>query len=154
MTRPLRLSLPLALVLLALGCLGASAADAKKVAVGDYQASPIVPADQTYGVGVFSVAKVGAKREIARTDGYLGIYYPDDGKCDSFDLPLAAETIPISSTGRFKIKEKTPVEDTFVKVVWKGRWTKPGVVGGSITIAYDGCSSTRKWSGGKVVAAG
>lgn len=143
--------LVLALVAMAaLAAVDVGAADAKKVAVGDYQASPAVPADQNYSVGVFSVEKVAGKRQIVRTDGYLGIYYPDDNKCDDFDLPLAAESIPISSTGRFKISEKTPVEDTFVQAIWKGRWIKPGVVAGSLTINHAGCTSTRKWGGGKV----
>ncbi len=127
----------------------------KKVSVGDYQAAPSLPATTDYAVGLFSVEKVAGQRQIVRTDGYLGIYYPDSNECDDFDLPLATDAIPIAATGRFKWTEKTPTEDdSIVRVTWKGRWTKPGVVGGSITIKHDGCSSTRKWSGGKVAATG
>ncbi|MCO5327036.1 MAG: hypothetical protein M9964_08265 [Solirubrobacterales bacterium] len=151
MSRVLRRTALLVLALLALGSLTASAAGTKKkAAVGDYQASPVVASSKNYSVGVFTVERAGKQRRIVRTDGFLGIYYPDDNKCDNFDLPLAAETVPISATGRFKLKEKTPVEDEFVQVLWKGRWTKPGVVKGSITLKHGGCSSTRKWSGGKV----
>ena len=38
----LRLAVPLALALLALGCVTASGAGGKKVSLGDYQASPSV----------------------------------------------------------------------------------------------------------------
>lgn len=156
MVRLLRRTIPLALALALLASSGvaATAAGAKKVAVGDYQASPSVPTDQDYSVGLFSVEKEAGQRRIVRTDGYLGIYYPDSNECDSFDLPLATDSVPIASTGRFKWSEKTPVEDTFVQVIWKGRWTKPGVVGGTITVKYEGCKATRKWSGGKVSAKG
>ena len=150
----LRLAVPLALALLALGCVTASGAGGKKVSLGDYQASPSVDSSADYSVGLFSVEKNAGKRRIVRTDGYLGIYYPDANECDDFDLPLAADSVPVSSNGRFKYTEKTPVEDTFVKVSWKGRWVKAGVVSGSITLKHEGCTSTRKWRGGKVDSPG
>lgn len=134
----------------ALLAMPANAAAPKRVAVGDYEAVPVVAAEDPRGVGVFSVEKSNGKRQIVRSDQFLGIYYPDSLECDDFDLPLAAESIPISSTGRFRISEKTPVQDTFVDIRWKGHWSKPGVVAGSITIMHDGCTSTRKWTGGKV----
>ena len=152
MSKLLRRSIPLVVVLLAAGCVNASAAGTKKAAVGDYQAAPIIPADQDYSVGVFSVEKAGGKRRIVRTEEFTGIYYPDSNECDDYDLPLATDVIPIGADGRFRWSEKTPVEDTVVKVTWKGRWTKPGVVAGSITIKHEGCTATRKWSGGKVTA--
>lgn len=154
MLRRLRRSLPLACALLALGCATAGGSGPKRVSAGDYQASPAVDADADYSVGLFSVARSGAERWIERTDGYLGIYYPDANECDDYDLPLAGETVPISASGRFHHSERTPVADTFVRVSWKGRWVKPGVVAGSITIKHAGCTSTHKWRGGKVVAAG
>lgn len=146
---------PLVLALVALTCVTASAAPKpRNAAVGDYQAAPSVPASQDYSVGLFSVVRSGGKRQIVRTDGYLGIYYPDANECDDFDLPLAAETVPIGPNGRFRYREKTPVEDTFVKVSWRGRWVKPGVVNGTITLKHAGCTSTRKWRGGKVASQG
>ncbi len=117
-----------------------------RVALGDYQASPTAPA--TITIGVFSVAKVGGKRRIVPSERFSGIYYPDNQKCDDFDLPLAAESIPISSEGRFRIKERTPIGQTAVRVDWKGHWTEPGVVAGAITIRHEGCRSRRRWSGG------
>jgi hypothetical protein len=125
-------------------------ASTKKVAVGDYESAPTISSGKSYSVGVFTVVKDGGKRQIVRGEQYNGIFYPDAHECDSYDLPLAAESIPISSTGRFRIKEKTPVEDSFVSVNWKGHWSKPGVVAGSITIKFDGCTSKHKWTGGKV----
>lgn len=154
MPRRLRRSAPLALALLALGCLPASASGPKQASVGDYQAAPSIPSNRDYSVGVFSVERDGGKRRIVPTDGYLGIYYPDANECDNFDLPLVAAIVPISSKGRFKHREKTPVGDDLVTVRWKGRWVKSGVVSGSLTIKYAGCTSTRKWTGGKVTAAG
>jgi hypothetical protein len=127
-----------------------ASASTQKVALGDYESAPTIASGKTYSVGVFSVTKEGGKRQIVRGATYNGIYYPDARECDNFDLPLAAQSIPISSTGRFRIKEKTPVEDSFVSVNWKGHWSKPGVVAGSITIKHDGCTSKHKWTGGKI----
>jgi len=156
MPRRSLLTVVLALALLALGglTLSASAAGAKKVSVGDYQSAPVIAANKDYSVGVFSVERDAGKRWIVPTDGYLGIYYPDAGDCDDLDLPLAKGRLPISSKGRFNHSEKTPVADGFVKVRWKGRWTKAGVVSGSIKLKYGTCSSNRKWTGGKVTTAG
>ena len=139
-----------------LGCLtlSASAAGPKKASVGDSQSAPVIASNRDYSVGVFSVEREGGKRWIVPTDGYLGIYYPDANECDDFDLPLATGRVPISSKGRFKHSEKTPVAGSFVKVKWKGRWVKSGVVSGSIKIKHAGCASSRKWTGGKVIAAG
>lgn len=137
-------------VALVLGATPSAGAGGARVAVGDYESAPSIPAGQSYSVGVFTVEKSGGKRRIVRGDDFAGIYYPDAGECDSFDLPLAIESIPLTPLGTFRHSEKTPVEDTSVKVTWKGRWSKPGVVGGSVTIKYDGCSSTHKWTGGKV----
>lgn len=150
MRRARRASLLIALVALALGIGAAGAAGATRVAAGDYQSAPIIPADRAYTVGVFSVVKSGGKRQIVRSGEYEGIFYPDANECDDLDLPLAAESIPISSTGHFSVVEKTPTEDSFVQVTWKGRWSRPGVVAGSITIKRGGCTSTHKWAGGKV----
>lgn len=126
----------------------AALAGGGKVALGDYQATPMAPAGATSTIGVFSVAKVGGKRRIVPSERFSGIHYPDSQKCDDFDLPLAAKSIPISSKGRFRIKERTPIGQTAVRVDWKGHWTEPGVVAGAITIRHDGCRSKRRWSGG------
>jgi len=154
-----RLVLPslVVLALLAGGPLTASAAKPKiKPSIGDYQSAPVIPANRDYSVGVFSVDRDGGKRWIVPTAGYLGIYYPDANECDDLMLPLSAATIRVSSKGRFEHREKTPVAtgNGFIKVRWKGRWTKPGVVSGSIKIEYRGCKSKRRWTGGKVIAAG
>lgn len=128
----------------------AGGATAAKVATGDYQAAPVLAADAEYSVGVFSVKRSAGKRQIVRSNQYAGIFYPDAGECDRFELPLTAASIPISVTGRFRIREKTPVEGGFVQVDWRGHWSRPGVVGGSITVQHEACTSTHEWSGGKV----
>lgn len=142
------------LALLALEGAAPASAGVKPPAVGDYQSAPSIAANQTYTIGLFSVARVGAERMIVPTDGYLGIYYPDANRCDKLDVPLVAQSIPINAKGRFKHSEKTPVEGGYIKVKWKGRWKQRDVVSGSITIRYGDCKSTKKWSGGKVTAAG
>jgi hypothetical protein len=136
-------------VLLGLLATPAGASTTAKVALGDYESAPAIDSGKSYSVGVFTVIKSNGKRQIVRGEQYSGIYYPDAQECDNFDLPLAAESIPISSTGRFRIQEKTPVEDSVVSVDWKGHWSKPGVVAGSITIKHDGCTSKHRWTGGK-----
>lgn len=154
--RPRRRSLPLAfgLALALLGMVAPASAATKPPAVGDYQSAPSIASNQTYSVGLFSVAKYGAERMIVPTTGYGGIYYPDADRCDRLNVPLVAQSIPINGKGRFKHSEKTPVTDGFIKVRWKGRWKKRDVVSGSITITYGGCKSTKKWSGGKVTTQG
>lgn len=144
----------LALIAVSTACLlavgPALGAGKSKVSIGDYQASPVLTSEEQFTVGAFSVVRSKGKRRIVRSKKFLGIYYPDSNECDDFDLPLAAERIPVSAKGRFRIRERTPVEDTAVRVTWKGHWTKPGVVVGSVEIKYDGCTSKRRWTGGKV----
>ena len=132
------------------GGVDAGASSRAKVSAGDYQAVLEVPPSKNYEVGVFSVERHGAKRQIVASDRFAGIFYPDDGACDDFDVPLSVESIPVSRTGRFQIQEKTPVAGTSVRVSWKGHWTAPGVIAGSVTIKHDGCKSTNRWRGGKV----
>jgi hypothetical protein len=136
----------------ALALLAAAPASAgrTKVTVGQYESAPVLAKGGDYTIGAFAVAKTGGKRAIVPGDGYNGIYYPDSKECDDYDLPLVARSIPISARGKFEIREKTPVNDSFVKVYWKGRWKQPGVVAGTIAIKYDGCSSRHRWTGGKV----
>jgi hypothetical protein len=141
-------SLAACVVLLALAAVPAVAGKGK-VAVGNYESAPVLDDDSGYSVGVFSVAKAGKSRRIVPTESYRGIYYPDDGKCDHFDLPLTATSIPISAKRRFRIRDRTPIDGSVVTVKWKGHWSAPGVVAGSITIKHDGCVSKRKWTGGK-----
>ncbi len=121
-----------------------------RVAAGDYQAAPVLSADAAYDVGVFSVKRSAGRRQIVRSDEYSGIFYPDAGVCDDLVLPLGAESIPISATGRFQIRERTAAGGGFVLIDWRGHWTDAGIVGGSITIKHKGCTATHKWTGGKV----
>lgn len=128
----------------------AGAGDRKNIAVGNYQAVPKLPADQTFTVGVFSMVKQGAKRRIVASERFAGIFYPDAGECDDLDVALSAESIPVSRAGRFHVREKTPTDEGSVRVNWKGHWSKPGIVAGAITIRHAGCRSTHRWRGGKV----
>lgn len=140
------LTLPfLALLVLAMPSM-VGAARSVKPSAGDYEARP-AKIDGSYQFGAFAVLNEGGKRRIVSSELYQGIFYPDQGKCDSFNLPLATESIPISATGRFSVREQTPAGKDSVLVVWKGRWEKPKKVSGSLKIEYKSCSSKIKWVG-------
>ncbi len=147
MTRHLRfLTLPfLAMLTLAIPS-GVGGAQVVKPSAGDYEARP-VKIDGNYQFGAFAVVNEAGKRRIVSSELYQGIFYPDVGKCDDFNLPLATESIPISATGRFSVREQTPAGKDPVLVVWKGRWEKPKRVSGSLKIEYRSCSSKIKWVG-------
>jgi len=140
-----------AVVVLALATASAHGAGATApVAIGDYEAAPVVDEGGTYSTGLFSVAREAGKRTVVPTEGFDAIFYPDIGKCDQLALPLLASGVPIKRSGRFHIEERTPVEAGAVAVDWKGRWTKAKRVSGTITIKLAGCSSTVSWTGRKV----
>jgi hypothetical protein len=126
---------------------GGAATDRVKPRAGDYESEPIVKSGVVYQPGAFAVVNEGGKRRIVSSERYEGIYYPDLGKCDRFDVPLATESIPISRRGRFSARERTPVKRGSLRVRWKGHWTKPGRAVGTLAISYRGCSSKIKWVG-------
>lgn len=141
------------IALIALGLAGPSAQGApgvSPVAVGNYELAPEVDEGGTYSSGLFAVVKDDGVRTIVPSEGYDGIFYPDVGKCDGFSLPLVAKRIDVSPAGRFKIREKTPIEEGSIQVRWKGHWTKAKRVIGTITLKYDGCTSTEGWTGRRV----
>lgn len=129
----------------------AASAGAVTPAAGDYQAKPILDESGTFTYGLFTVVKEDGKQSIVASEDRTGIYYPDIGKCDNLDLPLSAVSIPVSKTGRFKIKERIEVtQSDSVTVRWRGHWRKPKRVIGEITIKSEGCTSTEDWKGYRV----
>ena len=152
MTSPRRLA---ARSLLACACalvLGAATAEAAKapVAIGDYEAIPELEAGGSYAKGVFSVQKVKGKRSIVAKEDYDGIFYPDAGECDDKLLPLVADSVPINAAARFKVRDKTELDDLTVLVLWKGRWKTAKRIAGTITIKSGDCTSTSDWTARKV----
>ena len=152
MTSPRRLA---ARSLLACACVlaigGASASAAKApVAVGDYAAIPKLESGGGYTEGAFSVTKEAGKRTIVAREELDGIYYPDVGECDDQQVPLLADSIPVSDTARFKIRDKTVLDETAILVVWKGSWKTAKRIAGTITIKSGTCSSTNDWTARKV----
>ncbi len=139
-----------ALSLLAALAFAPTAGAAVKPSPGTYEAQPSPPSG-IFQPGTFTVASDGTKRRIVPTEGYAGIYYPDAGECDRFELPLAVESIPISRKGRFSWREKTPAKRGSVLVVWKGTWVKAKRVTGTLKISYRKCDSKIAWSGRRVV---
>ncbi len=117
-----------------------------KAKTGDYEATPL-KISGVYQLGAFSVVNEGGKRRIVSSEAVQGIFYPDTGKCDSFNVPLTAESIPISRKGRFSIRDRYPVKGDSILAVWKGTWLKPKKVAGTLKIAYRGCTSKIKWVG-------
>lgn len=131
----------------ALAIAAGPAAAAVRPAAGIYSAQPAKKTSGIYQLGVFAVVAEGGKRRIVSGENYDGIYYPDAGKCDNFKVPLVTESIPISARGRFKVRERTPVRKGSILVVWKGAWTKPKRVEGTLRIRYGDCRSKIAWTG-------
>jgi hypothetical protein len=137
-----------AIVVAALACLLAPAgtAGAAMPRAGLYEAAPAKPGG-VYQLGTFAVLAEGGKRRIVAAEGYGGIYYPDAGKCDGYEVPLATERIPVTRRGRFVVRERTPVRKGSIRVVWKGTWKKPGRVTGKLRISHRRCHSRIRWAG-------
>jgi hypothetical protein len=145
------------LFLISMACVGALAVTgmavagkSKPPATGEYVADLTI--NGTYGQGAWMVSKDGGKRVIVRAPQYNGIYYPDPGKCDNYDLPLAAETVPISKNGKFHVRETDPVPgaNVEVKVDWKGKWKSATKVVGTIKLSSGNCSSSNDFTAAKV----
>jgi hypothetical protein len=122
----------------------------KPPATGEYVADLSI--NGTYGQGAWMVSKDGGKRVMVRAPQYNGIYYPDPGKCDSYDLPISAESVPISKDGKFHVKETDPVAgtDDVVKVDWKGKWKSATKVVGTIKLTSGNCKSSNDFTAQKV----
>ena len=123
---------------------GAGEAAAVKPAAGVYSAEPAKPSG-IYQLGVFAVATDGGKRRIVPAESYDGIYYPDLGRCDSYEVPLAASSIPITAKGRFEVRDRKSVRKGTIRVAWKGAWVKPRRVRGTLRISYGDCRSKIAW---------
>jgi hypothetical protein len=131
-------------VLLAIAAGPATAA--VRPAAGVYSAEPKKLATG-YQEGLFALVSDGSKRRIVPYEGTAGIYYPDAGKCDSEQIPLKAESIPVSARGRFELRDRTRTKKGTLMVVWKGAWTKPRRVEGTVRIEYGSCDSKFAWVG-------
>jgi hypothetical protein len=149
---PFLLLTAIALVL-AVSVSGIASANSVKPSVGDYEAHPL-EVTGIYKLGAFAVTNNGGKRRIVSSELLPGIFYPNLGTCDSLDLPLSTESIPISKAGKFSVRDHTAVKNDSLLVVWKGHWTKPKKVTGSLTIKYKGCSSKFKWAASRSTPVG
>ena len=124
----------------------APAAAAVKPSVGVYSAEPkrLVTG---YQEGLFALVRDGTKRRIVAYEGVAGIFYPDAGKCDGESIPLTAASIPVSAKGRFGLRDRAEARKGSLLVVWKGAWTKPRRVEGTVRIKYGKCDSKIDWVG-------
>ena len=104
----------------------------------------------TFQYGVFAVVSDGARRRIVSSESFAGIYFPHPADCDSYEVPLVAESIPISAKGRFSVRERTPVKRGSLLVVWDGAWKKPKRVEGTLKIKYKGCTVKTAWAGRRI----
>jgi hypothetical protein len=156
MRRMSRLTMFIGVLVLAFGVAGAAfAGKTKPPAAGDYEANLQLPTNQTqtYSLGEWAVAKDGNKRQIVGSSQYGGIYYPDPGKCDNFDTPLTATSVPISQNGKFHIKETDAVGGDTIKVDWKGKWKNATKVAGTIKLANGNCQSANTYTAAKLPGA-
>ena len=133
---------------------GAVAANEKPPKTGDYEGAPKVAGGESYSVSEFGVGKEKGKLFLTSPSGYSGIYYPDSGKCDPYDVPLSAAKVPISKSGRFHVKDTYTVTDGNktgdIKVDWTGHWTNAIFVNGTIKISFGKCTDSRTWSGNHI----
>jgi hypothetical protein len=141
----------MAVARLALGLAGfAVAGKHKPPATGQYVAD--LEVNGSYGQGVWAVDKDGGKRVMVAAPGYSGIYYPDPGKCDGYDVPISKTSVPLSKNGRFHVKETdtVPGTTTDIKVDWKGKWKSATKVVGTIELASGHCHSSDEFTAAKV----
>lgn len=145
------LAIPVALACALLLPIGSGAAETPnprvKPGAGYYEAAPKKLPNVVYQLGAFAVVNEGGKRRIVSSELYQGIFYPDLGKCDDYNVPLTAESIPITKKGRFSIRDSYPVKGNSVLAVWKGSWRKPNKVVGTLKISFKDCRSKFKWVG-------
>lgn len=119
------------------------------VKTGDYVLA-IDDQNGGYQQGAFTVLNEGGKRSFVADDQYSGIYYPDLGKCDDYDVPLTATSVPISKSGRFHVRDEREIPDADpIKVDSKGHWTKASRVEGTIKVSSGNCSDKQPWSGAR-----
>ena len=118
-----------------------------KASAGDYEATPKKLSTTQYQYGSFSVVNEGGKRRIVATEQQSVISYPYVAKCDALGVPLATESIPISAKGRFSVRDVTKSNGRSLTVVWKGAWSKPKQVAGTLKLTYGDCSSKIDWVG-------
>lgn len=138
----------------ALGVMAAPAFAGKQqaVKVGSYTGQPKINKG-SYSEGEWAVARKQGKRKMVPSPQYPGgIYYPDAGKCDPYDVPLTDTSVPISSKGRFHVKDKRQVVTQgggtkTITVDWKGRWTTSKRVKGTIKISFKSCTDKRSFTG-------
>jgi hypothetical protein len=120
------------------------------VKLGAYGAAPAHV--NSYSVGEWDVTRKHGVRKIVASATYGGIYYPDAGKCDPYNVPLKATSIRISGKGRFHIKENTPVDTGHgikkIHVDWAGHWTTSKTVKGTIKLGFKNCTDKRDFTGG------
>lgn len=126
-----------------------SAGKARRVALGDYEATLATPPADGWVQGRFTVVKSKPRRAIVPTEEFGGIFYPDANECERFAAPLVAGTVPIDRRGKFRIRERTKADAGNLVVTWSGRWREPRVVGGSVVIRYGDCVSRHRWTGAR-----
>ncbi|MFN8152131.1 MAG: hypothetical protein U0R24_13540 [Solirubrobacterales bacterium] len=134
----------------ALSAGGADGAKSKPPKTGIYGAMPTKPEEASYKPGAWVVVKDGGKLKMVRYPEYSAIFFPErtDG-CNPYTLGLPDESVPVSKSGRFHVKEEIPIggTDDALSVDWKGRWTTPSKVKGTVKLGLGKCHETVPWTG-------
>lgn len=138
---------------LSLSAGGAGGAKQKPPKTGIYGAIPKTKkGDVSYKPGVWMLVKDGGKLQMIRYPEYSAIFWPEppDG-CNPYTIGLTAESVPVSKTGRFHAKEKIPISgtDETLSVDWKGRWTKPTKLKGTVKLGLGNCHETVPYTGSR-----
>ena len=141
------------LLAIALSATGATGAKTKPPKTGIYEAVPkLKKGDESYQPGSWVVIKNGSKLEMVRNPVYSGIFWPERSEgCNPYSVGLAAESVPISKSGRFHVKEKIAIAgtDETISVDWAGRWTNATKLKGKVKLAIDGCRETIPYTGSR-----
>jgi hypothetical protein len=146
-----------AVVVFALVVAPAGAGDGKRKPpkTGAYEAVPDVKANESYQPGAWVLVKDGTKLVMVTDPQYAGIFWPErGGGCNPYSVFVPGGKVPVSKAGKFHVKTKVPVVgiDDQVSLDWKGHWTKPTKLEGTVKVSFDGCTEKLEWSGSRTGA--
>lgn len=140
-----------AALVVALGAGGADGAKSKPPRTGLYEAVPkLKPSDTSYQPGSWAVVRDGEKLAMVANPAYSAIFWPERGDgCNPYSVGVPDTSVPISKSGRFHVKEKIPIGGTeeVLSVDWKGHWTKPTKLKGTVKLGLGKCHETVSWTG-------
>jgi hypothetical protein len=140
---------------LVVGPAGAGGEKRKAPKTGVYEAVPDVKPNESYQPGAWVLVKDGKKLVMVADPQYSGVFWPERGDgCNPYTAFVPGGKVPVSKTGKFRVKTKISIVgvDKPVSLDWKGHWTKPTKLEGTVRVAFDDCSGKVKWTGSRTGA--